>query len=51
MKINLKKLKKEKKRNFKERMKFIKFWTEYIKKNSDKKWSKQQNILINSQLK
>jgi hypothetical protein len=30
---------------------FIKFWAEYIRTHRDEKWSKQQNKLINSQIK
>lgn len=48
--IDLKELEREKKKNFEERMKFIDFWTDYIKKHPDKKWSSQQNFLIDSQL-
>jgi len=40
----------EKEKNFIERLEFIKFWVEYIKLNPDENWSKQQNLLINSQL-
>ena len=47
--IDLKELEIDKKKNFEERMKFIDFWTEYIKKHPDKKWSIQQNLLIDSQ--
>jgi hypothetical protein len=47
--IDLEELEREKKKNFEERLKFIDFWTEYIKKHSDKEWSKQQNKFINSQ--
>jgi hypothetical protein len=47
--IDLEELEREKKKNFEERLKFIDFWTEYIKNNPDKVWSKQQNKLINSQ--
>ncbi len=43
-------LKEMKKKNLKERLKFIKFWAEYIKSHLDKEWSEQQNIIINSQL-
>ena len=39
------------KNNEEDRMNFVKFWAEYIKTHSDKEWSKQQNILINSQIK
>jgi hypothetical protein len=47
--IDLEELEREKKKNFEERMKFIDFWTEYIKKHPDKEWSKQQKLLIDSQ--
>ena len=49
MKFNLEELNKERERNFKERLEFIKRWAEYIKSHDDKDWSKQQNIVINSQ--
>jgi len=48
IKIDLKELEKEKKKNFEERLKFIDFWTEYIKKNPDKTWSSQQNLLLDN---
>ncbi len=38
------------KNNREERINFIKFWVEYIKTHSDKEWSKQQNMLIDSQI-
>ena len=50
MKIDFDELKKQKEKNFKERLEFIKFWTKYIKSHSDKEWSNQQNIIINSQI-
>ncbi len=34
----------------KQRIKFVKYWADYIKTHDDKKWSKQQNIIIDSQL-
>lgn len=49
MKIDLEELEKEKKRNAEERLQFIKFWAQYIKTHSDEEWSKQQNVLIDSQ--
>ena len=36
--------------NKEERINFIKFWVNYMKTHSDKEWSDQQNILINSQI-
>lgn len=50
MKIDLEKLKESKRENFRERLEFVEFWAEYIRTHSDKKWSKQQNLLINSQI-
>jgi hypothetical protein len=37
--------------NKEDRINFVKFWVEYIKSHSDEEWSRQQNKLINSQLK
>lgn len=44
--INLKELKKLKEDNFKERLEFINNYTNWLKKNSDKKWSSEQKELI-----
>lgn len=41
----------DKNQNRKERMNFVEFWAEYVRKHSDKEWSKQQKIIIDSQLK
>jgi hypothetical protein len=38
-------------RDFKERLRFVRFWADYVKKTPNKEWSRQQNILINSVLK
>jgi len=38
------------KTNKEDRMNFIKFWANYIKTHKDKEWSKQQKILIDSQI-
>ena len=40
----------DKEKNFIERLEFIKFWAEYVKTHSDEDWSKQQNMLIDSQI-
>ena len=48
-KINLEELKEEKRKNFKERIWFIKYWVNYIKTHSDKEWSKHQKKLIDAQ--
>lgn len=50
IKINLKELNKFKKKNAEERLKFIDSWAEYVKSQKDKGWSKQQNIIIDSQI-
>jgi hypothetical protein len=41
----------QRRRNTEQRRAFIKRWTEYIRNHSDEEWSRQQNKLINSQLK
>lgn len=45
-KIDLEELKKLKEENFKDRLNFIDQYTGWIKKNSNKKWSKEQKELI-----
>jgi len=45
-KADLKELEKEKERNRKERMDFIDLYTTWLKKTPNKKWSKQQNNVI-----
>jgi len=37
--------------NTKERNNFIHKWAEYVRTHTDKEWSSQQNIIINSALK
>ena len=34
-----------------QREEFIDFWVDYMKSHSDREWSRQQNVLINSVLK
>ena len=41
----------DKQKNDEERMKFVDYWAEYVRTHSDKEWSRQQAVLINSQLK
>ena len=36
------------KENQKERFRFIDQWAEYVRTHSDKDWSRQQNVIINS---
>ncbi len=52
LKIDIEKLKQakdEKEKRFIERMAFVDYWVDYIKTHKDEEWSKQQNIVINSQ--
>jgi len=44
--IDLKELKKKKEQNFKDRLEFIDKYVDWMKKNSNKKWSKAQKTLI-----
>jgi hypothetical protein len=37
--------------NQKDRKNFVRKWAEYVRTHSDKDWSKQQNVIINSALK
>lgn len=39
------------KNNQEDRMNFVEYWAEYVRTHKDEEWSKQQNILINSQIK
>ncbi len=48
--MNLKELEEKKEKNKKERREFVKYWAEYVKNHDDKKWSRQQNVVINSQI-
>lgn len=47
--VNLKKLRKEKKVNLKERLNFIDKYVKWIKSVPDKKWSKAQKEFLDSQ--
>lgn len=51
VKVDLEELKKFKKQNAKERLEFIDLWVKYVKSHSDKEWSEQQNMIINTQIK
>lgn len=44
--IDLEELKKRKERNFEERIKFIEWYAEWLKKTPNKVWSKQQKSII-----
>ncbi len=39
------------KRDVEERLRFVKLWANYVKANPNKKWSAQQNVLLNSVMK
>ncbi|MBI4162983.1 MAG: hypothetical protein HY513_04830 [Candidatus Aenigmarchaeota archaeon] len=48
--IDIEKLKDRQKKNAEDRLKFIEMYAEWVRKNSNATWSKQQNMLINSQI-
>ena len=50
MKVNIKELKEDVEKNKQERLWFVNYWADYVKTHSDKDWSKQQNVLINSMM-
>lgn len=37
--------------NKEDRLNFVEFWAGYVRTHSDEEWSKQQNVLIDSQIK
>ncbi len=41
----------DKKKNNIERIKFVDLWAEYVKNHADRDWSRQQKIVVDSQLK
>jgi hypothetical protein len=51
IKINHEELIKERQNNFKERLWFINYWTNYIRTHPDEVWSQQQKVLIDAQIK
>ena len=36
--------------NEKDRLKFVDFWSKYVRSHEDHVWSRQQNVIINSAL-
>jgi len=46
LKLDIKALKDDKKRNFEERLEFIDIYVEWLRKTPNKVWSKQQKELI-----
>ncbi len=45
-KIDIEELKRERQRNFEERLRFIDLYVEWLKKTPNSVWSKEQNELI-----
>ena len=41
-------MEKERDANSKQRLEWVRYWTDYMKKNSNEVWSRQQADLINS---
>ncbi len=48
--MSLEELEEKKERNKKQRREFVKDWADYVRTHDDEVWSKQQNIIINSQI-
>ncbi len=48
--IDLKQLLKEKEKNFHDRLEFIDAYVKWLKKTPNKKWSRQQNVIVNQGL-
>lgn len=48
--IDLEEMKKFKEENFKERLEFIDMYVEWLKKKTNKEWSKQQKDIIDTQV-
>ena len=44
------KLLKPGKTNKEDRMNFVEYWANYVRTHSDEEWSRQQNIVIDSQI-
>jgi|ETNmetMinimDraft_2_1059921.scaffolds.fasta_scaffold147576_2 hypothetical protein len=38
------------KNNREDRLNFVRFWAEYVRTHSDRDWSEQQRVLIDSQI-
>lgn len=51
IKVDIDELKNFKNKNAWERLRFIDFWTNYVKNHKDKEWSEQQKVIIDSQIK
>ena len=51
IKVDFGEIKNDRMRNFRDRIWYIKYWVEFMKKNDDEVWSKGQADLIDSQYK
>jgi hypothetical protein len=40
----------DKEQNRKERLEFVRYWAKYVREHSDKEWSRQQKVIIDSQM-
>jgi hypothetical protein len=49
IKVDFPEIKNDRMRNFRERIWYIKYWVEFMKRNPDEIWSKGQKDLIDSQ--
>lgn len=49
--IDVEEIERRKKQNFEERLAFLDKYAAWVKKTANKDWSKQQNILVDAQLK
>ena len=38
------------KNNHEERMNFVEYWAEYVRTHPSKDWSRQQKVIVNSQI-
>lgn len=47
---SLEELEKKKALNVRQRREFVKFWAEYVRNHPDSEWSKQQNVIVDSQI-
>ena len=48
--IDFEEMKKFKEENFRERLRFVKLWADYVKTHKDEEWSEQQNVIIDAQI-
>lgn len=48
--MNSEELEEKKRRNVVQRREFVKFWARYVREHPDEEWSRQQNVVVNSQV-